>query len=168
MMPAMSQIRIVSGYVPGCIGRVAELHGVYYAAHSNFGAFFEGKMAIELSELLRQFDPERDGLWTASVDGRIEGSIGIDGLHAEAGSVQLRWFIVTEACQGRGIGGMLIAAALEHCRQKEHRRVYLWTFEGLDAARHVYEKNGFRLVEQRKGMQWGVEVNEQCFELRLA
>jgi hypothetical protein len=35
----------------------------------------------------------------------------------------------------------------------------------LWAARHLYEKTGFRLVEQRRGSQWGVEVNEQRFEL---
>jgi hypothetical protein len=41
------------------------------------------------------------------------------------------------------------------------------TFEGLDAARHLYEKNGFRLAEQQRGIQWGREVNEQRFVLPL-
>ena len=40
----------------------------------------------------------------------------------------------------------------------------MWTFEGLGAARHLYEKAGFRLVEEHKGTQWGSEVNEQRFE----
>jgi hypothetical protein len=44
--------------------------------------------------------------------------------------------------------------------------VYLWTFEGLDAARHLYEKSGFRLALQKRGAQWGAEVNEQRFEWR--
>ncbi len=162
-----SRIEIRSGYIPGSIGRVAELHGRYYHLHWGFGAFFEGKMAIELSELLRKFDPDRDGFWTASLNGRIEGSIGIDGLHSYAGSVQLRWFIVSDALRGQGAGNLLVRRAVEHCREKRLARVYLWTFEGLDAARHLYEKYGFSLVEQRKGSQWGVEVNEQCFELLL-
>jgi RimJ/RimL family protein N-acetyltransferase len=46
-------------------------------------------------------------------------------------------------------------------------RTYLWHIEGLDAARHVYEKAGFRLEEQRKGSRWGKEVNEQRFALEL-
>jgi GNAT superfamily N-acetyltransferase len=160
-------VDIISGYTPGSIGRVAELHGIYYHTHWGFGTFFEGKMAIELSELLRQFNPARDGFWTASVNGQIEGSIGIDGLHAEAGSVQLRWFIMSDALRGKGAGGRLIDEALDHCRASGLKRVYLWTFEGLHAARHLYEKNGFSLFNQRKGAQWGVEVNEQCFELQL-
>lgn len=52
------------------------------------------------------------------------------------------------------------------CRARGHRRVYLWTFEALDAARHLYEKAGFRLAHQQRGRQWGTEVNEQRFELR--
>jgi hypothetical protein len=45
--------------------------------------------------------------------------------------------------------------------------VYLWTFEGLPVARHLYEKFGFKLVEQFDGMQWGTKVIEQKFELTL-
>jgi hypothetical protein len=38
------------------------------------------------------------------------------------------------------------------------------TFEGLDAARHLYEAAGFRLLAQAPGAQWGRVVNEQRFE----
>lgn len=59
----------------------------------------------------------------------------------------------------------LIERAITFCQQKEYNRVYLCTFEGLHAARHLYEKAGFRLVEQREGNQWGTWVNEQVFVL---
>lgn len=45
------------------------------------------------------------------------------------------------------------------------KKVYLWTFAGLDAARHLYEKCGFRLCEQCEGNQWEKTVTEQRFEL---
>jgi hypothetical protein len=53
---------------------------------------------------------------------------------------------------------------LDFCRRKRYPAVYLWTFEGLAAARHLYEKHGFVLVEQHPGDQWGMTVNEQRFE----
>ena len=53
------------------------------------------------------------------------------------------------------------------CQKRTYRQVYLWTFEGLHAARHLYEKFGFRLVEQTEGLQWGKRVAEQKFELSL-
>ena len=163
----MSNVEIVKGYIPGSIGRVAELHGTYYHEHWDFAVFFEAKVATELSEFLTRYDEKRDGFWTVSLKGRVEGSITIDGIHTEKEGAHLRWFIISDVLRGRGIGGRLIKEALNFCRSKGYKRVYLWTFEGLNAAKHLYEKNGFELVEQNKGIQWGTEVNEQRFEMSL-
>ncbi len=163
----MPDVQIITGDIPGSIGRVAELHGTYYQEHWGFGLFFEAKVATDLAAFLGRYDEQRDGFWTASMGGRIEGSITIDGSHAAAEGAHLRWFVVSDALRGKGIGNQLVGTAIGFCRSHGYRRVYLWTFEGLNAARHLYEKNGFRLVEQRKGAQWGREVNEQRFELPL-
>jgi GNAT superfamily N-acetyltransferase len=163
-----AQTAIVRGYVPGAIGRIVELHGTYYAASWGFGAFFEARMARELAEFVGRYDAHRDGLWTASVAGRIEGSIAIDGSRAGDEGAHLRWFIVSDSLRGGGIGGRLIGEALAFCRSCGHPRVTLWTFAGLGAARRLYECAGFRLVEERRGTQWGTEVVEQRFELELA
>jgi GNAT superfamily N-acetyltransferase len=151
----MPDVRIVRGYVPGAIGRVSELHAAYYHREWGFGLFFESRVAVELAEFLGRYDEERDGFWTAQVDGRIEGSIAIDGLYAAAEGAHLRWFIVSDALRGQGAGGRLMEAAIGFCRACGCRRVYLNTFEGLGAARHLYERFGFRLVEQQPGTQWG-------------
>ncbi len=163
----MSDTEIVRGYTPGCIGRVAELHGAYYAEHWGFGLFFEGKVATELSEFLGRYDEGRDGFWTVPLDERVEGSITIDGIHASEEGAHLRWFIMSDALRGKGVGGRLIDVAIDFCRSRGYGKVYLWTFAGLGAARHLYEKAGFELVEQFKGDQWGTEVEEQRFELVL-
>jgi GNAT superfamily N-acetyltransferase len=148
---------------------VAELHAVYYHRQWGFGVFFEAKVAAELAEFVARYDAGRDGFWTASRDGRIEASITIDGLHARDGNgAHLRWFILSDGLRGQGVGGRLIAEAIAFCRRQRYERVYLWTFEGLLAARHLYEKAGFVLTEQRRGTQWGTEVTEQRFELRMA
>ena len=163
----MSDVEIVKGYTPGSIGRVAELHGTYYHKHWGFGPFFEARVATDLSEFIKRYDEGRDGFWTASLEGRVEGSIAIDGANAEMKGAHLRWFILSDILRGQGIGSRLIDIAIGFCRDKGFKRVYLWTFEGLDAARHLYEKTGFELLEQVKGTQWGKEVNEQRFELQL-
>jgi hypothetical protein len=51
-----------SGYVPGSIGRISELHNTYYHDHWRFGVYFEAKVAAELSEFLTRFDEKRDGI----------------------------------------------------------------------------------------------------------
>lgn len=163
----MPDVEITRGYIPGSIGRVAELHGIYYHEHWGFDLFFEAKVATELAEFLGRYNEQRDGFWTASLEGRIEGSITIDGIQAGGEGAHLRWLIVSDALRGRGIGDRLISTTVDYCRNRGYRQVYLWTFEGLHAARHLYEKLGFRLVEEHIGTQWGKEVNEQRFELRL-
>ena len=75
----------------------------------------------------------------------------------------LRWFITSDASRGQGIGSQLLTAALEFCAARGYRQVHLWTFEGLLAARHLYEKHGFNLAQSQPGSQWGKEVTEQLF-----
>jgi len=157
---------ILMGYMPGAIGRIAELHATYYHRYWGFGPFFEAKVAMELSEFLRRFDEKRDGFWTVCLNHRAEGSIAIDGIEASAGGAHLRWFIVSPEMQGRGFGSQLMEEAISFCKERNYSRVYLWTFEGLHAARHLYEKFGFKLVEQNEGTQWGKKVIEQKFELQ--
>ncbi len=113
---------------------------------------------------MQRYDEENDGIWSVHLDGRIEGAIAIDGIDARFGGAHLRWFIASERLRGQGMGKRLLAAAMEFCRMREYQHIYLWTFEGLDAARHLYEKSGFVLVQQKRARQWGREVNEQRFE----
>jgi GNAT superfamily N-acetyltransferase len=157
----------LSGYIPGAIGRIAELHGTYYYKHWGFHLFFESKVATELSEFLRRFNEAHDRFWVASVKEKIVGAIAIDGFNHDSQGAHLRWYIVAQEDQGHGIGKMLLEEAVEFCRKKKFNRVYLWTFAGLDAACHLYEKYGFKLCEQRGGNQWGRTVTEQKFELIL-
>jgi GNAT superfamily N-acetyltransferase len=163
----MSKLKITSGYIPCSIGRVVELHGTYYHTHWGFGPFFESKVAAEMAEFIGRYDKHQDGFWTVSLEGHIEGSIIIDGIHAKDKGAHLRWFIVSDKLRGKGAGNLLIQKAIDFCRNKQYGHVYLWTFGGLHAARHLYEKYGFQLLEQQEGQQWGKVVTEQRFELAI-
>ena len=161
-----NQIKI-SEYIPGSIGKITELHATYYSIHWNFGLFFERKVAIELSEFLGRFNAHRDGFWIANIDGNGIGSITIDGIHSEGEGAHLRWFIVSQEHQGLGIGKILFQKGIEFCEKCNFKRIYLWTFSGLNVARHLYESYGFKLCKEQVNNQWGVSVKEQMFELIL-
>lgn len=154
----------IGGYRPGAIGRIAEMHAEYYHRHWGFGLFFEAKVAKELAEFLCRFEAGRDGFWTLLRGDRVEGAIAIDGLKAAAEGAHLRWFIVSQGLRGEGWGRRLITEAVAFCDRKAYRRIGLWTFAGLDAARHLYAASGFHLVSQAEGEQWGTRVVEQRFE----
>lgn len=162
----MDDIKI-TGYIPGAIGWITQMHGTYYHQHWNMGVYFEAKVAAELAELMNRFDPAHDGIWLA-VDGeKIVGAILIDGGEGESG--RLRWFITDPAYQGCGIGNRLIAQAMSFCKRVGFKRVYLTTFAGLNTARHLYEKHGFRLCQEMNGeeLTGNPDLTEQVFEVFL-
>ena len=75
----------------------------------------------------------------------------------------LRWFILSEKLRGKGLGRVLLQKALDHCDSLGFDEIHLWTLKGLDAARSLYERNGFFLADEYLGDQWGKEVAEQKF-----
>jgi GNAT superfamily N-acetyltransferase len=159
----------LTGYVPGAIGRITELHGTYYHRHWDLGLYFEAKVATELAAFLSRFDPACDGAWLAKSGAEIVGGIFIDGHDAEGEGARLRWFIIAPQYQGHGLGNRLMDAAVSFCRKAGFRRVYLTTFAGLHAARHLYEKYGFRLCAEEDGshLTGKSALVEQVFELIL-
>jgi GNAT superfamily N-acetyltransferase len=163
----MTNYTTIIGYLPGLIGRVSELHAKYYAENWKFGSFFEGKVAIELSEFVTNYNNSRDRIWSLVFDGLIEGSITIDGSSEKENIAHLRWFIISEKLRGTGAGNFLMEQALSFCRDAEFDSIYLWTFQGLSSARHIYEKFGFKITEERYGNHWGTSVTEQRFDLVL-
>ena len=154
-------------YYPGVIGKITEIHAVYYNEHWGFDVSFETQVGSELSEFISRFDDDRDGLWVATQDGIFAGAVAIDGQMAHTDGARLRWFIVASEFQNAGIGKQLISRAVEFCRKKKFTKVFLWTFAGLDAARRLYERENFRLSETHEVDQWGQHIKEQKFELIL-
>jgi GNAT superfamily N-acetyltransferase len=155
------------GYYPGVVGKITEMHAVYYHEHWGFDVSFETQVGRELSVFVSEYDKDRDGLWVATTDRRFAGSIAIDGRHAQTEGARLRWFIVAPDFHNAGIGQELISRAIEFCKKKKYPRIFLWTFEGLDLARRLYERKNFRLIESHDARQWGQHINEQKFELIL-
>lgn len=163
----LDDMDITDDLPPGALARLVEMHALYYARDWGFGAFFEARVAREAGEFAGALPRPDSRLWTARRDGRIVGSIAIDGRHAAREGAHLRWFIIDDASRGTGAGARLLDTALAFCRQQRFARVYLWTFAGLDAARRLYESRGFRLAEEQDAESWGVRVREQKFVLPL-
>lgn len=159
----MAGVRL-NGYYPGAIGAVVAAHAAYYAEHWGFGLAFEAKVAQELGAFLAGSEEGRDGFWAMTVDGNFAGSISIHGRDADKEGARLRFFITVPRYQGQGIGERLMREAMIFCDQAGFARVYLWTFDGLDAARCLYERHGFVWCEEHDGDQWGKVVKEQMFE----
>ncbi|MFI3311217.1 bifunctional helix-turn-helix transcriptional regulator/GNAT family N-acetyltransferase [Ewingella allii] len=157
------QVKVICGYQPGMIGRITEMHGSYYAREHNFGSFFEAKVAAGLADFAGRLDKPGNQIWLAMQNGRIVGSVAIDGEDLANGDAHLRWFILDDGCRGSGAGRKLIAAAMQFCDEQGFSAVQLWTFNKLTAARRLYESFGFELAKEWQGDQWGSTITEQQF-----
>lgn len=160
-------LEVVEGYRPGAIGRIAEMHGRYYAREWDFGVYFEAKVARESAEFFERLDPATDRAWFVLAGQRIMGSLVVDGHGDGEGDLvkpaHLRWLVLDDGLRGHGMGGKLMRLAAEFC---DARGVgcCLTTFAGLDAARALYERHGFRLTGEQPAETWGKQVLEQVFE----
>jgi GNAT superfamily N-acetyltransferase len=155
------------GYFPGVIGKITELHAVYYFENWGFDITFETQVGRELSEFMAGFNPATDGFWSVTMGGSFAGSVAIDGSLADTAGARLRWLIVDPTFHCHGLGADLVSHAVGFCRDVGHRRVFLWTFQGLHPARRLYERHGFVLTEEHEVEQWGQTLREQKFEAEL-
>jgi DNA-binding MarR family transcriptional regulator/GNAT superfamily N-acetyltransferase len=161
--PAAPAIDIHEGFLPGAIGRIAEMHGRYYSREWAMPPFFESRVASGLADFVQRLDRPGNQLWLALQGGDIVGSAAIDGEDLGGGKAHLRWVIVDDGLRGSGTGRRLLEAAVDFCDRRGVPEVQLWTFKGLDAARKLYENVGFALVEEWSGDQWGQVLTEQRF-----
>lgn len=161
-----SGVEVSTGYRPGLIGRVTEMHADFYARHAGFGAVFERQVASGIAEFVGRLDQPCNQIWVATLNGRIVGSIAIDGQDLGNHEAHLRWFILDDGCRGSGVGRQLLAEAVGFCDRAGFEAIQLWTFKGLDAARRLYEASGFELTNEAQGNQWGTLVTEQQFSRR--
>lgn len=159
----VTEVEVQQGYRSGVIASVAHLHASFYSENYGFGAVFERKVASEMSEFMGRIDNPVNTTFSAYLGDDLLGSVSLDGEDLGEGASHLRWFIVSPRAHGMGIGTLLIRKATAFVDQNNFDRTRLWTFKGLDAARHLYEKHGFTLARETPGTQWGTEVIEQEF-----
>jgi N-acetylglutamate synthase-like GNAT family acetyltransferase len=169
MTPADLTAPIVlrSGYQPGVIGRIGELHGRYYAVAWGSGAAFEMQVLRRLCDFLEHDNPRTHVLLTAHAGDTLIGSAAVQCV-PDPRRAQLRFVIVDPAWHGRGAGRALLDAALAWCREHDVETVFLWTVEGLPASRTMYERAGFHVVERVEDARYSLPLVSLRLELVLA
>jgi len=159
------QLQIHTGLRPGDLGYVIYLHGTLYAREYGLDHTFEGEVANGMGEFAKLFDEKKDYFAVAELEGRIVGSIAINGLLNH--TAQLRWFLLDPSVRGMGLGKRLITEALDFCRERKFRSVYLWTISELKTAAHIYHETGFQITQEIKREIWGGVRTEQRYDLQL-
>jgi GNAT superfamily N-acetyltransferase len=163
-------ITIRTGLRPGDLGWIIYRHGALYRQEYGWDESFEHYVARTMLEMVERQSPH-DRVWIAARtkpdgdDMEIVGAIAIVRLSRAQG--QLRWFYVEPSARGRALGRRLIDHALQFCRESGFESVILWTVDVLHDAARLYHAAGFRKVETRPGIRFGVSLIEEKYELDL-
>ncbi len=166
LTPFPVSYEVLEGYQTGMIGDIAALHARTHAPIVGSGPAFESVVSAAMAEFMPRIGRPMNNSWSIVEDGAVIASITIDGEDLGNNIAHLRWFILSERLRGKGLGKVLLKRALDHCDALGFDEIHLWTLKGLDAARYLYEKNGFELAEEYIGDQWGKAVTEQKFTRR--
>lgn len=154
------------GLRPGDLGLVAARQMMLYAEEYGWDQGYEALVSRILADFHDQYDPARDAAWIAEIDGEMAGSIFL--VHGDApGVAKLRLLYVESFARGAGVGKLLVETCIAQARRLGYSRVTLWTNSVLAAARHIYERVGFVLVDEAPHHSFGHDLIGQTWSLDL-
>ena len=150
---------------PGDFGWIVKRNAELYAQDYGWVAPFEGVCAQIVADFVNKFDESREHCWIAENDGENVGAVMLanDG----NGVARVRLLLVEPKARGLGIGARLIDELIRFARAAGYRKITLWTHSVLTAARHIYQKAGFKLMRSEEHQSWGRPVVSEHWDLEL-
>lgn len=150
---------------PGDMGWIVSRHGALYGEEYGWDERLEALTAEIVAAFVRNQDHKRERCWIAERDGENVGSVLLVRETDEV--ARLRLLLVEPSARGLGIGARLVEEALRFAREARYRMITLWTHSVLSAARHIYERAGFRLIETNEHNEFGTTLVGEVWELEL-
>ena len=150
---------------PGDMGWVVQQHGEIYWREYGWDAGFEALVLKIVSGIVQKWRPESEKCWIAEVDGVRVGSAFV--VHKSKNTAQLRLVILTPEARGLGLGGKLCDECIAFARATGYKKMVLWTNSGLQAARAIYLKRGFKLTKSEAYQGYGHNLVGETWELKL-
>jgi DNA-binding MarR family transcriptional regulator/N-acetylglutamate synthase-like GNAT family acetyltransferase len=156
---------ILRPHQSGDMGWVVQRNGVVYNHEYGWNEDFEALAAEIVARFIRNYNPKIERCWIAERDGENVGSVFL--VKTTETMAQLRLLFVEPKARGLGIGKRLVHECTRFAKQVGYDKIMLWTNSVLDAARHIYEQEGYQMVEEEPHQSFGYDLVGQNWELDL-
>jgi len=142
-----------------------QVHSKVRLEEFGFNKEFEEMVEGVVADFVENFDPRREHCWIAEVEDEPVGCVVL--VERSDGFGQLRLLLVDGRTRALGIGGRLVEESVLFARKAGYRKITLGTNDIAMAARHLYEKAGFRIVESKQCHVFGHDMVDEIWELEL-
>ncbi|KZM73694.1 helix-turn-helix domain-containing GNAT family N-acetyltransferase [Nocardia terpenica] len=150
---------------PGDHGWVIQRHAELYGTEYGWDASYETLIVEIVHDFLKSHDETRERAWIAEFDGEPVGSIYC--VADDDTTARLRLLLVEPAARGLGVGSALVDQCLRFAAAAGYTEMVLWTNDILGAARRIYERAGFELVESTPHHSFGADLVGQTWRKPL-
>ena len=150
---------------PGDFGTIVARHGILYAQEYGWAENFEGLCAQIVADFVNSYDAAARALLDRRGRRPLRrlGDAGEGYRRRRAAAPPAGRAVCARARHRR----RLTDECIRFARSCGYRRITLWTHGVLTAARHIYERAGFRLTSSEKKRSFGQDVVSEHWDLTL-
>ncbi|MBR5520514.1 MAG: GNAT family N-acetyltransferase [Oscillospiraceae bacterium] len=121
-------------------------HVEIFDGEYGFSEFFNKYALAAIDDFAKTYNPEKDFMLTARLDGKFGGTVTLIG--EENGMGRLRFFFVEPFTRGKGVGRLLFTTAMSMAKDMGCNHLYFSTYNVLESARNLYRDLGYVVTKE--------------------
>ncbi|VUC24878.1 unnamed protein product [Clonostachys rosea] len=152
---------------PGDLGFIVYQESLVFCQGLGYNQKFEALISRIAADFLENFDPAKERCWIAEKGSVFMGCVMLIRHQEREKAAKLRFLLVSDKARGQGVGSELVRQCLDFAKEVGYESVYLGTDQSLVAARSIYRRAGFEIIETESSDEWGFKSELETWRLQL-